>query len=116
MGLPGRYDMHAYKNTDFTKNLTFTEDDKGIDFANYSAKMEVKEDYEKAAVLTLTDGNEITLNYNGIKGALQIEITESTLDGIEVNRYLYDLHLTDGNGYTTSWLEGWWILHNQVTD
>lgn len=99
----------------FNKKLTLKESTTGpvIDITGWTWEMQVKKKVGGTAILTLTDGDGITVT-DATNGELEIDIPSADTESLSPGTYKYDLEYTTG-GETTRLLEGDIEVTAQIT-
>lgn len=118
MQSPGVLNLACYQGANFDYSLTWTTTSgtvtAPVDLTNYSARMQVREDYAAStAVMSLTSGSGITLG--GTAGTILLEASSTATAALISGQYLYDLELVSGAGYVTRLVEGTFIVDPEVT-
>ena len=99
------YNIKCNQSETFQRNLTYKDSNgTAINLTGYTAKLQIRKDFDQDAVVTLTEASGITLG--GAAGTIAIEITAAATALLERNSYLYDLVLTSSGGIKTRILEG----------
>ena len=83
-----------------------------VNLTNYTAAMQVRENPNATAILSLTNGTGITLG--GTAGTIGIGVSASTMGSATPGNYVYDLELNSG-GQVTRLLQGSFAIQAEVT-
>lgn len=118
MQAPGILNLDCFQGANFDYSLTWTTTagtvTTPVDLTNYSARMQVREEYASgSAVLSLTSGSGITLG--GTAGTILLEASSTATAALVSGQYLYDLELVSAAGYVTRLVEGVFIVDPEVT-
>lgn len=110
----GLYDITCEQGATFNLVLTWRNPDQSpIDVTGYTAKMQVRTSKSaESAVLTLTDGDGITLG--GVDGTITLTASATATGDIAEGTYVYDLELDSGS-VVTRLIEGAFVVSGQVT-
>lgn len=92
---PGLCNFAAQTNQDFDYTLTWKIDNVPVDLTGATAIMQLRDDEDSAAVLTLTNGTGITLG--GTAGTIRLRIEDEQLAAIETGVYEYDLLISQSD-------------------
>lgn len=111
----GIFNFDIEKGIQFKNTLTINIDGQPYDLTNYTAKLQIRETIKSsAALLTLTDGDGLTLGDDA--GTIEIVISPDDTNAFTVNEVVYDLRLTDGDGVNVlSLIEGRIAIKPRVT-
>lgn len=87
----------------------------GINLTGYSARMQVRQVKTETVLLSLTNGNGITLNYSG-NGSIRIFVSATGTSALTTcNQARYDLELQNADGTVTRLLQGAVTISGEVT-
>jgi hypothetical protein len=92
---PGRANFSAQTNQDFDYTLTWSVNDEPVDLTNAAALMQLRDEPDTPAVLTLTESDGITLG--GSAGTIRIRIEDTQFADLEAGVYDYDLLISLSN-------------------
>jgi hypothetical protein len=109
---PATYNIVAPQGATFDTTFTFEIDGDPVDLTGYDAEMMIRATPPSDYVLSLTDGDGITLG--GAAGTIVVLISATDTAGIEAGSYLYDLKLTSA-GVVTRLLQGTFLLTPEIT-
>ncbi len=126
--LPAYVILSAQRNGCLRREFVFSDDDGALDFAGYSAQMQLRPSIGSDTVnLTVTSsaptagGSEITFT-DPVNGTLELYLSQSDLQSLPVptttgaaGQFVYDLVLTEPGGDATPWLYGSIIIAEGVT-
>lgn len=87
--------------------------DAPFDLSGYSVRLQIKEDYSTAALVTLTNGNGIVLD--GVNGRTTVTFTAAQTGGLAVASYVYDMQFTSPASVVTTLVQGQATCTPQVT-
>ena len=122
----GRYDMVVEQNTTINIPINYKADSVNVDLSGYSAKLEVRENYDLPPLVTFT--SDLTSNgfifMNGAAGTsscasegnLQIYMTSANSKHLFVGTASYDLLLVAPNNEVDRFLEGSFTVKRGITD
>ena len=110
--IPGVYNINAYRND--TLQLTFTIKDKDnnpVSLATADLKLQVRTKHDGEVLLTMTEGNGLTVG-----GVGNNVVTVSKIVDIEgCGAYYYDLQATFASGVVSTYVKGQFIVQKDVT-
>ena len=112
--MSGIYPITAAQGSTFKFNATVSIDTIPWNFTSYSARMQVRADYNtttKLLDLSTTTG-EITLNSTG---KISVTVDATTMAAVPAGRWLYDIEVESGGGEVTRILEGKFVVTPEVT-
>lgn len=92
---PATYNATIPCGATWSRTFTWSIDGTAVNWTGYTAKLQVKEHLNSTAVVTLTNGNGITLG--GSAGTVQIDFTATQTGAVTAGQYIYDLELTSGS-------------------
>ena len=107
------YDLYVEQGATFELSIVW-KDDEGtpIDITGYSARLQIRKTYTSDPVISLTNGDGITLG--GVTGSIDILIDADATEAIEIRRGRYDLEL-EFAGVVTRLIEGVVEISREVT-
>jgi hypothetical protein len=112
--MAGQYDFTIKQGATFQYNMIWKDSDGvAIDLDGYTARMQIRKDYEKELYIELTTENDrITLNNE--TGHIDLYISAADTEDLDFKKGRYDLELITG---TTVYriLEGIVLLNREVT-
>ena len=111
-----RVDITCRKGDSFSLEMMISDaDGVGIDLAQYTFKMEVRETDTSSVFLlsSINDDFQFYNNANGAEGALEI-VASSTAMEVESGLYVYDIQATTGTQVTT-WFYGIFKINEDIT-
>lgn len=110
--IPGIYNIKAYRNDTMQYTFTITDaDDNAISLANAAVKMEVRKEPDGEIVMTLTEGDGIS-----VTGANSNVINVSKL--VDINycgNLFYDIQATFSSGVVSTYVKGLFIVFKDIT-
>lgn len=87
-----------------------------VNLTGYSAKMQLRRDYESAMpTIELTSGEGGAITLGGSLGTISIRLTATQTSNIPAGKYVFDLELTLLNGNTERLIEGTITVTREVT-
>jgi hypothetical protein len=111
---PGKLNFTCPQGSTFERTLTYKLDNDPVNIFGYSARLQVREfHYSKDFVLSLVDGNGITLGASA--GTIDILVDSEDTTNIVPGNYVYDLELVAPNGSVSRLIEGKFIVTPEVT-
>lgn len=112
--MAGDLDLLIYQGATFTKNLLYKDSDgNDVDLSGFTARMQIREDYETPVLIELTTQNgRITLN--NPTGNIRLSISAEDTEELSFARARYDLELVD-NGVVKRLVQGRVRLDREVT-
>jgi hypothetical protein len=98
--------LKCIKGTSFRRTLTYKDsNDLAINLTNYTINFVIKDyDINKKTILSLTNGNGITLT--GASGLIEILINNTQTDAFLKSKYFYTLKIIDPNGLISELIRG----------
>lgn len=105
--LPGELDIETYQNDTFSKVITLTQDGDPVDLSNAVVSMQIRGASGTAVLLSLTEGNGLTVVDNTI--AIQKTIP------LEKGRYKYDLQVIYNGNIVRTYLAGSFTVQSDIT-
>lgn len=100
----GIYNLVIEIGATFDQTVTWTDEDgDAVDVSGYTAAMKVKSKIGGSTLVSLTDGDGITL---GADGTIRIVIEAATTAALSAETAVYDLVLTSAAGKVTRLLQG----------
>ena len=89
----GRFDLNLEQGADFELGLVWRANGVLVDLTGATAKLQVKADYDSAALFSLTEGVGLTLG--GTAGTITIAITDTQVGLLSLLQpSVYDLQVT----------------------
>jgi hypothetical protein len=112
--MAGIYNIVADQGSTFNFNFTIKIDDISWDLSDYSARMQVRADYNTTnKFLDLSTANgDITLNS---LGQVSVTVSATKMAAIAAGRWVYDIEFVSAGGEVTRVLEGRFIVSAEVT-
>lgn len=111
---PGSYAITVWQGADYDKTFTVTQNGSAINWTGYQARMQVREAADSTAyLLSLTDGNGITLG--GTAGTIAVVVTGTQTSLMSAGSYAYDLELVSSGNQVTRLLQGSFNVVGNVT-
>lgn len=112
--LPYEYDLTIKQGQDKPFSLTLTDaNDNPISLIGYTAKMQIREDFDEPALLTLTSSDGITINTSTAE--IGVTITAAQTAALPNTKLRYDIYIQSSGGTVTYLLEGYINLKRRVT-
>lgn len=111
---PGKYSITAYQGSTFSRSFTYAIDGAPVDLTGYTARMQVRENYESVSTifnLTTENGG---ISIDGPNGVITVTIAASSTTNAEPGKFRYDLEIIDG-GIVNRLLEGRFTIKPEVT-
>lgn len=100
----------------FRHVIRWKENEENVDLTDYTADMQVRiRNTSEEAVLTLDSYDAGGITLGGAEGTITIVVDSDTTADIEPRSYMYDLELTDDNGYVFRLLEGRITVTPEIT-
>ncbi len=109
---PATYNITAYQGATYKLDMTYKIDDTPVDLTNYTAAMQVKENPNASAVISISNGSGITLG--GTAGTIALNVSATTMGSATAGFYQYDLELNSA-GEVTRLLQGRFEIIAEVT-
>jgi hypothetical protein len=109
---PATYNIKAYQGATYSLNMTWAIGGTAVNLTNYTAAMQVRENPNATAILSLTNGSGITLG--GTAGTIGISVSATTMGAATPGNYVYDLELNSG-GQVTRLIQGSFAIQAEVT-
>lgn len=112
--MAGIYNIVADQGSTFNFNFTIKIDDIAWDLGDYSARMQVRADYNttnKFLDLSTADGD---ISVNSL-GQVSVTVSATRMAAIAAGRWVYDIELVSAGGEVTRVLEGRFIVSAEVT-
>lgn len=109
---PATYNITAYQGATYKLDMTYKIDDTPVDLTNYTAAMQVKENPNASAVISISNGSGITLG--GTAGTIALNVSATTMGSATAGFYQYDLELNSA-GEVTRLLQGKFEIVAEVT-
>jgi len=110
--IPGVFNMRAYRNDTLSYVISITDANSApISLANADVKMQVRTRPDGEILMSLTEGNGITIG-----GVGSNVITLSKIVDIEnCGNYHYDIQATFNSGIVSTYLKGLFIVIKDIT-
>ena len=106
------YDLVIDQGSDFSIDLTVTEDGSAKNLSGYSARAQMRSTKTASSVA----GSFTCSIVYASAGTLKMELSNSTSSGMTAGRYFYDLEVfTSGNAIVKRLIEGTVTLNQEVT-
>jgi len=114
-GIPVAYDITIKQGADWTCSWTVKDaNDNPKNLSGYSGKMQIRENYDKDAMLTLeTSGSGITIT--GGSGLVSAEMTYAQTAALSARKMVYDIYIESAGGNRQYLTEGALVLRRRVT-
>ena len=109
---PANYNITAYQGATYKNTLTWTLAGTAVNLTGYTAAMQVRENPNATAVISITSGSGITLG--GTAGTIAINISATTMGSAVPGFYAYDLELNSG-AEVTRLLQGNFQIQAEIT-
>jgi hypothetical protein len=111
--IPGVFNIKAYRNDTMTYVITVTDENSAaISFANADVKMQVRTRPDGDIVLSLTEGNGISIGGVGNN----IITLNKVVDIEDCGNYHYDLQATFTSGVVSTYIKGLFIVQKDITE
>jgi hypothetical protein len=107
---PGKLDIQIWRNDTWQQVFTLLADTTPINLSGATVYIQVRKGCGGTLALTLTNGSGVTIG-----GASNNQITVSKLVNIDKGNYVYDLQVTFSGGVVKTYLEGDFIVYDDVT-
>lgn len=103
------------KTATFTKKFTLNNSDMcPYDLTGFSAKMQVRQNYNKDLVVELSTVNG-KIAVGGEEGTIILTISSAETATLPAGSFMYDLYITNSEGITTKLFEGEFIIYPSIT-
>ena len=112
--MAGIYNIVADQGSTFNFNFTIKIDDIAWDLGDYSARMQVRADYNttnKFLDLSTANGD---ISVNSL-GQVSVTVSATRMAAIAAGRWVYDIELVSAGGEVTRVLEGRFVVSAEVT-
>jgi hypothetical protein len=110
----GRYNFDCEQGQTFERVLTLKEDGLPVNLTGYSAKMQVRKDFNSASIIVELSTSNGRIALGGALGTITLGISAN--DTFSIARSgIYDLELISPTNRETRVLEGEFRLHRGVT-
>jgi len=107
---PGKLDIQIWRNDTWQQVFTLLADTTPISLVGATVYIQVRKGCGGTLALTLTNGSGVTIG-----GASNNQITVSKLVNIDKGNYVYDLQVTFSDTTVKTYLEGDFIVYDDVT-
>jgi len=107
---PAKFDIKMWRNDTWVEVFALTTNSSPISLSGATVYIHIVKGCETTATLTLTNGSGIT-----ITGAGNNQISVSKLINIDKGNYKWDLQVTFSGGVVKTYLEGDFIVYDDVT-
>jgi hypothetical protein len=107
---PGKLDIQIWRNDTWQQVFTLLADTTPISLVGATVYIQVRKGCGGTLALTLTNGSGVTIG-----GASNNQITVNKLVDIAKGNYVYDLQVTFSGGVVKTYLEGDFIVYDDVT-
>lgn len=117
----GVYDMVGRnaipQGADWDVPLRYLENNTPVDLSAYTARMQVREDYDKPIILELSTADGTITVGSGSGGAANVILKFKSGITSNITKYtgIYDLELTSPSGLVLKFIEGKFNLRREVT-
>lgn len=117
----GVYDMVGRnaipQGADWDVPLRYLENNTPVDLSTYTARMQVREDYDKPIILELstTSGTIIVGDGSGGTANVTLKFKSGTTSALSKYSGIYDLELLSPSGLVLKFIEGKFSLRREVT-
>jgi hypothetical protein len=112
---PGLVNLVCPQGATFQKVLTYKIGRTPVNITGWTARMQVRENYESASTLLdiTTANNGIILG--GAAGTITLNVNSATTSAFRAGIYVYDLELISASGVVTRLIEGRFTVTPEVT-
>lgn len=112
--MSGIYNIVAEQGSTYKLNFTISIDGVPWNFSTYSARMQVRADYNTSTKLidATTANGKIDLNS---AGHVSVTIPATEMSAVPAGRWVYDLEVKSAGGEVTRILEGKFMVTAEVT-
>jgi len=107
---PGKLDIQIWRNDTWQQVFTLLADTTPINLSGATVYIQVRKGCGGTLALTLTNGSGVTIG-----GANNNQITVNKLVNIDKGNYVYDLQVTFTSTVVKTYLEGDFIVYDDVT-
>lgn len=108
---PGRNDVQIWRNDTWKQTFVLTQNSAPINLTGATITIQVRKGCDGVLALTAsTGGNGVTIG-----GASSNQITVDKLVNIAKGKYVYDINVVFTTGYVRTYLEGDFIVYEDVT-
>jgi hypothetical protein len=109
------YDLLIEQGATFELSIVWKDDEGApIDITGYSARMQIRQNYDTDPVISLTSASGGGIVLGGTAGSIDITIGANSTDDIEIRRGRYDLEL-ELAGVVTRLIQGSVDISREVT-
>lgn len=107
---PGKLDIQMWRNDTWQQVFTLLADTTPINVVGSTVLIQVRKGCGGVLALTLTNGSGVTIG-----GVNNNQITVSKLVNIDKGNYIWDMQVTFPNTTVKTYLEGNYIVYDDVT-
>jgi len=108
---PGKNDIQIWKNDTWRQTFVLTQNSVAINLTGATVTIQIRKGCDGVLALTAsTGGNGVTIG-----GASNNQITVDKLINIDKGKYQYDINVVYNSGYVRTYLEGDFIVYEDVT-
>ena len=111
----GKYKLKVEQGTDLQKWFRKTVAGVPADFTGYTARMQVRENYDSGDVLLELTTENGGLVFDALDGKITLVFTPEMTAGKDWRRAIYDIELTDPSGKVSRFLQGSFCISPEVT-
>ena len=107
---PGKLDIQIWRNDTWQQVFTLLADTTPINLSGATVYIQVRKGCAGTLVLSLTNSSGVTIG-----GASNNQITVNRLVNIDKGNYVWDMQVTFTTGVVKTYLEGDFIVYDDVT-
>jgi len=108
--------LSLYQGDDFSQEILYLEQDSTpVNLTNYSARMQVRQDYGITPIISVTTETDGGITKDNANGIFIITITNELTSTLIAGSYIYDFEVTDGDDKVTTILKGNFLINKEVT-
>lgn len=107
---PGKLDIKIWRNDTWIQVYALTANNVPISLVGATVYIQVRKGCDSTLALTVTNGNGATIG-----GVSNNEITVNKLVNIDKGTYKWDMQVTLSSGAVRTYLEGQFIVYDDVT-
>jgi len=107
---PGKLDIQIWRNDTWQQVFTLLSDTTPINLSGATVYIQVRKGCAGTLALTLTNGSGVTIG-----GVSNNQITVNKLVDIDKGNYVWDMQVTFTSGVVKTYLEGDFIVYDDVT-
>jgi len=107
---PGTLDIQMWRNDTWAQVFTITSNATPVNLSGSTITIQIRKGCGGVLALTLTNGSGITLG-----GVNNNQITVNKLVNIDKGNYVWDMQVTFVGGVVKTYLEGDYIVYDDVT-